>query len=494
MEQFSLARGKEKAMRTMPYNLNGSTSAVLSSALSTSAALSTLFDKNSVALSTGKFVNASTDNSTLYCKDVRLSERAAGLNSVVDGLSNIVSLLSTSGKTIDSLKDFLAQAKALGNSALDNENYLSPIVGKGLKVKDSTPLSKLPHMQTGDKIILRTGKADEMESSVDMTRDTTLDDLGLNIGEKFNIKVGDNDWISLEITDLDVKVTDFLGQITEKLGADKFSAEISDGRLTIKTLDRSPIILQDDADATAAKAMGFDLSTTHIIESQADWTVKNLADEIGKIDNMTAFVNDDGYLEITSIYGDSLSIADLKGRMGDSFGITGVSDDSDNKHKTYAERYNELLKQIDSLVDDASFNGLNLLQGDTVRAVFSEDGFDYRTIRGVKLDSASLGLTPAAGDWQNDEDVTAILEQIEHAENVLKAAADKFERASYTVQSRSSFMESLSVTFDNGALSLTGANLEQISVEQIAINTQKQLINQVVGLTLEASGSILSLF
>lgn len=299
------------------------------------------------------------------------------------------SLLNTSGKTLDSLKDFLAQAKALGNSALDNENYLSPIVGKGLKVKDSTPLSKLPHMQTGDKIILRTGKADEMESSVNMTRDTTLNDLGLNIGEKFNIKVGENDWISLEITDLDVKVADFLGQITEKLGADKFSAEIADGKLTIKTLDRSPIILQDDADATAAKAMGFDLSTTHIIESQADWTVKNLADEIGKIDNMTAFVNDKGYLEITSIYGDSLSIADLKGRMGDSFGITGVSDDSENKHKTYAERYNELLKQIDNLVNDASFNGLNLLQGDKVRAIFSEDGTDFRTIKGVKTDSES---------------------------------------------------------------------------------------------------------
>lgn len=174
----------------------------------------------------GKKINVSTDNSTLYCKDVRLSERAAGLNSVVDGLSNTLSLLNTSGKTLDSLKDFLAQAKALGNSALDNENYLSPIVGKGLKVKDSTPLSKLPHMQTGDKIILRTGKADEMESSVNMTRDTTLNDLGLNIGEKFNIKVGENDWISLEITDLDVKVADFLGQITENWARTNFPQKL----------------------------------------------------------------------------------------------------------------------------------------------------------------------------------------------------------------------------------------------------------------------------
>ena len=88
----------------------------------------------------------------------------------------------------------------------------------------------------------------------------------------------------------------------------------------------------------------------------------------------------------------------------------------------------------------------------------------------------------------------AVLEQIEHAENILKSAADKFDRASYMIQSRSSYMEVLSVTFDNGAASLTGANLEQTSMEQIAINTQKQLINQVVGLTLEASGSILSLF
>ncbi len=76
----------------------------------------------------------------------------------------------------------------------------------------------------------------------------------------------------------------------------------------------------------------------------------------------------------------------------------------------------------------------------------------------------------------------------------MKSVADKFDRASYMVQSRSEFMESLSGTFDLGASTLTGANLEQISAEQIAINTQKQLINQVVSLTLEASGSILSLF
>ena len=63
-------------MKTMPYNLSIPTTSSILTSLSQSKALTSMHDKNSVALTTGKIVNTSYDNSTLYFKDMRLTERA----------------------------------------------------------------------------------------------------------------------------------------------------------------------------------------------------------------------------------------------------------------------------------------------------------------------------------------------------------------------------------------------------------------------------------
>lgn len=120
-------------MKTMPYNLSIPTTSSVLTSLSQSKALTSMHDKNSVALTTGKIVNTSYDNSTLYFKDMRLTEQAEGLQSVLDGLSNIVSTLDTAGKSIDAITDLLSQAKAAANSALDGQAYLSVLTGKTLR-------------------------------------------------------------------------------------------------------------------------------------------------------------------------------------------------------------------------------------------------------------------------------------------------------------------------------------------------------------------------
>ena len=52
----------------------------------------------------------------------------------------------------------------------------------------------------------------------------------------------------------------------------------------------------------------------------------------------------------------------------------------------------------------------------------------------------------------------------------------------------------MSNTSLSGAEKLTGADLNAVSAELLAIETQKQLVNQVISITLEADSSVLSLF
>lgn len=477
-------------MKTMPYNLSIPTTSSILTSLSQSKALTSMHDKNSVALTTGKIVNTSYDNSTLYFKDMRLTERAEGLQSVLDGLSNIVSTLDTAGKSIDAITDLLSQAKAAANSALDGQAYLSVLTGKNFTTRDEENLSDLPNVKAGDEILLRTGDADKMESDILMNKDMTLADLDIVKGEKFKIKVGENDWVTLKVIDEDMKISDFFGQISEQYQIENFSYEIKDQKLTLSTTDRSAIMLDGDL----AEVFGFDLSETHKITIEDGWTVHDLAQAFSKIDGISATVNSEGYFQVSSIYGDNLSIADLTGKTAAAFGVDGWEDGGTNTTKTYADQYNEILKQINNIVADSSFNGLNLLEGDSIRAVFDEKASSFRTVNGVKMDAGSLGLEAAVNNWENEEDIQAAFDAIESAFIQAQRAADKFERASYMVQSRETFLEAMSNTSLSGAEKLTGADLNAVSAELLAIETQKQLVNQVISITLEADSSVLSLF
>ena len=110
------------------------------------------------------------------------------------------------------------------------------------------------------------------------------------------------------------------------------------------------------------------------------------------------------------------------------------------------------------------------------------------------MDAGSLGLEAAVNNWENEEDIQAAFDAIESAFIQAQRAADKFERASYMVQSRETFLEAMSNTSLSGAEKLTGADLNAVSAELLAIETQKQLVNQVISITLEADSSVLSLF
>ena len=187
-------------------------------------------------------------------------------------------------------------------------------------------------------------------------------------------------------------------------------------------------------------------------------------------------------------------IGDLNGEATEFMGIEGGTESGNNLRLKYSEQYDELLKQIDDLVNDSTFDGLNPLKGDNIRAIFNENGGDVRTITGVMLDSESLGLSPSVGDWQDPADIANALSDLDAALAKTRAAANKFEQDAAMVTSRENFLTGLSNTSKNGAELLTKADLNEVSSLLLAIETQQEIANQVISLTLESSANILSMF
>ena len=477
-------------MKTMPYNLTIPTPPSVQSALQQSKAMTEIHDRTSLALTTGKKINTSYDNSSLFFKDVRLSEKAQEINSIMDGLSNIVSTVSAAGKAIDVITKLLDQARAAANSVVDNKNYLAKLTGSGHHLTPDTLLSTLPSVCAGDEILLRRGDADKMESGYVIDKETTLDDLNIVRGEEFKIKIGSENWITLTVFDENMTVSDFLGQVYAQDASESFQLDITDRKLTVSTGNRNPVLMQ----GSVAEALGFDLSDTHKITIGSNWNVKHLTEAFSDIEGVTAQINSDGHFEICSVYGDDLIVDDLTGKSAASLNVAGFDDCGVNLMKSYADQYNEILKQIDNTVNDASYNGLNLLLGDSVRAVFDERAQNIRTVEGIKTDAASLGLSEAVGDWQNKEDAIKALDEIENAVAKVRYASQKFELASGMILSRDSFLKSLSDSCLNGADALTGADLNDTAVELLAAETQKELVNNVISITMDTNASILSLF
>ncbi len=54
--------------------------------------------------------------------------------------------------------------------------------------------------------------------------------------------------------------------------------------------------------------------------------------------------------------------------------------------------FNALRAQIDQLAGDASFNGVNLLDGDNLQAILNENNTSSLSITGVNFNSTGLGM------------------------------------------------------------------------------------------------------
>ena len=94
----------------------------------------------------------------------------------------------------------------------------------------------------------------------------------------------------------------------------------------------------------------------------------------------------DGIDSITDLVEQAKGLASYAKATGDT-----------NERSTLAVQFNELLSQIDSLANDATFNGINLLQAspDNLDVVFNEDNTSNLTITGLDATTASTGINIA---------------------------------------------------------------------------------------------------
>lgn len=283
----------------------------------------------------------------------------------------------------------------------------------------------------------------------------------------------------------DATIADFAKIVETMIGTKVFDASVEESNLVFKTLDTTSI----EVTGTIAEKLGMDKGQT--ITLAKDDTAESLRLKINDLDGVSAEFDDKGRLVIKSEQGDDLVIS---GDLADKLGVSGAATNGSNERATYAKQFDAILTQINELVQDTSYKGINLLNGDNLTVVFNEDRTSTLELKGVTFDATGLGFTTAKNEWIDNDSIDTALDQISKATSSLRAQASEFGQNLSTVQIREDFTENMVNQLTTGADKLTLADMNEEGANMLALQTRQQLGINSLSLASQAAQSVLSLF
>ena len=283
----------------------------------------------------------------------------------------------------------------------------------------------------------------------------------------------------------DATVEDFSKVVETMIGTKVFDVSIEDSNLVFKTLDTTSV----EVKGKLAEVFGLDAGQEITLE--ADDTAESLRLKINALEGIAAEFDENGKLVVKSAEGDDLVIS---GALAEKLGISGAVTNGSNERAAYAKQFDSVLKQIDELVQDTSYKGINLLKGDNLTVVFNESRTSTLELKGVTFDSTGLGFTQSANEWMHTDDIDTALDQITKATSTLRAQASEFGQNLSTVQIREDFTENMINNLTTGADKLTLADANEEAANLLALQTRQSLATNSLSLASQSAQSVLKLF
>ena len=246
----------------------------------------------------------------------------------------------------------------------------------------------------------------------------------------------------------------------------------------------------------------------------ATTTIQDLIDNINATDTaLTASFNTTtGKIDVTSLEGTVVKVQITAASLAALDFNDGTNDLVNNTNVTYGVAgtaaqvaslntdYQSILEQIDSLINDASYKGTNLLSGANNFVVkFNADGTSALTITGLDIGvtgNTAFNFTKDANgyDFTSSGDITQALTDTTAAITELRSIAATFGANLGVIQTREDFTNELVNVLDAGAGKLVNANLEEESANLLALQTRQALGIQALSISNQSNQSILSLF
>ncbi|HEV2559636.1 MAG TPA: flagellin [Microvirga sp.] len=177
--------------------------------------------------------------------------------------------------------------------------------------------------------------------------------------------------------------------------------------------------------------------------------------------------------------------------------------ESDNTtRRSLARQFEDLKSQIDQIIKDTGYNGVNLLNGDKLSVLFNETNTTKLEIEGVIFNALGLGLAPVTNGtsvdspygWQSDREIQAALSKLDAAMNTLRTQASAFGSNLIVLQTRQDFTKNSILTLNSGSDLLVLADTNEEGANLLALQTRQQLSTQALAMASQVDQAVLRLF
>ncbi len=233
-----------------------------------------------------------------------------------------------------------------------------------------------------------------------------------------------------------------------------------------------------------------DGTTTGTYTAANNDTVQTLLNAINGTANLkaTASLNSSGQITFAATGTNNITIGGVLGGAGTLVGVTGLSAGTtsftaNTLRTSYAAQFDAIRTQIDSAVNDASFNGINLLSGGSKTVTLNETGSATVTLAGSSISSANLGVVASTNNFQIDTDLTAALANITNALTTLQSQTSVLGNSSAILDARTQFNRSMAATLQAGSDDLVKSDSAADGSLLLALQSRQQLAATSLSLT-----------
>ena len=258
--------------------------------------------------------------------------------------------------------------------------------------------------------------------------------------------------------------------------------------------------------ATLAGAVdndSFDITyngTTTTIVNQSGDTFTDIRDKINAITGLTATVSNGNALVITAADGQDIVITNNVNDLATDLGLatsTNGSVATNTLRSTAETEFDSLRIQIDNLVNDVTYLGVNLLKAspDTLTVTFNEDGTSSLAVSGIASDSAalSIGAVDSADGFATDAGIDTVVAQLDTALTTLRTTQSTLGGNNTLINTRFTFTENLINTLEDGAAKLINTDLNEEAANLLALQTRHDLALGALALSFDNGSAIFAL-
>ena len=482
-------------------------------------------------LATGNKVNSALDNPTNFFTAQGLNNRASDISNLLDGIGNGVQVLQAANTGITSLQSLVSSAQSIANQVLQSPvgyTTKSNVTSAALTGATATNLLAASTTAVTGTAVLNdnTGTAAAITGSTLLsgTAGTSSNDLATAIttgdtlvvnGTTFTFVAGTTSTgTSIGIGDT---VTHLLSAINTASGG---SSSITAGAITVTpgsaglTLSGSALAkigLSATGDGLAGQTLtigatggGTATSITFGLGTGQVSTLNQLNSALAANNLQASIDSATGKINITTSNDAASStigtVGGTSAASGQAFnGLTAaaavVDPNSQTQRANLVGQYNNVLAQINTTAQDASFNGVNLLNGDTLKLVFNETGKSTLSITGVTFNDAGLGLaTLTAGtDFLDNSSANKALSSLNAAATTLRSEASALGSNLSIVQIRQDFNKNLINVLQTGSSNLTLADTNEEAANSQALSTRQSIAVSALSLANQSQASVLQL-